>query len=199
MRLTAARTFATLSLSLALCGATLAADLKPVPVAGGAATISPENSKITFVGTHSGEKPDPRSGGFGKFSGKITVDPTTKSVKSISADIDTTSLYTPIPKLTDHLKTADFFEVREYPAAKFESTKITAAKAGTVQINGNLTLHGVTKEISFPATVQIDGKGLTLDSDFTIDRSQFGMSYGAGKVEDKVSLTVVVGEPTEVK
>src|SRR5262245_39237234 len=96
-----------------------------VPLEKGAATISAGNSKITFVGTHSGDKPDPRTGGFAKFTGKVTVDPATKALTGVTADIDTTSLFTAIPKLTDHLKTADFFEVREYPTAKFESTKVT--------------------------------------------------------------------------
>ena len=90
-----------------------------VPLDKGVADISAANSKITFVGTHSGAKPDPRTGGFGKFTGRVTIDPATKNLTSVTADIDTTSLFTAIPKLTDHLKTADFLEVREYPTAKF--------------------------------------------------------------------------------
>jgi polyisoprenoid-binding protein YceI len=181
-----------------LAGA-VGAELAPVPVSGGTATLSPQNTSIRFVGVHTGDKPDPRTGGFAKFSGKVTVDPATSAIKSISTDIDTTSLYTSIPKLTDHLRTADFFEVREYPSAKFVSTKVAAGKAGAVQVTGNLTLHGVTKEISFPATVEVTDKGLTLTSEFTIDRSQFGMNYGLDKVDKNVAMTVVVGQKTEVK
>jgi polyisoprenoid-binding protein YceI len=178
-----------------VCGQTaLAAEV--VPLDKGVANISAANSKITFVGTHSGAKPDPRTGGFAKFTGKVTVDPATKALTAVTADIDTTSLYTAIPKLTDHLKTADFFEVREYPTAKFESTKVVPGKDGAATVTGKLTLHGKTQEISFPATVTVTPDGITLKSDFTINRSEFGMSYGAGKVEDKVSLSVVVGEKT---
>lgn len=172
---------------------------EPVPVAKGVATISAANSKITFVGTHSGEKPDPRTGGFAKFTGKVTVDPATKSLTAVTADIDTTSLFTAIPKLTDHLKTADFFEVREYPTAKFESTKVVPGKDGAATVTGKLTLHGKTQEISFPATVSVTPEGVTLKSDFTINRGEFGMTYGAGKVDDKVSLSVVVGEKTQAQ
>lgn len=167
-----------------------------VPLDKGVATISGANSKITFVGTHSGDKPDPRTGGFAKFAGKVTVDPATKALTGVTADIDTTSLFTAIPKLTDHLKTADFFEVREYPTAKFQSTKVVPGKDGAATVTGKLTLHGKTQEISFPATVTVGANGVTLKSDFTINRSEFGMTYGAGKVEDKVSLSVVVGEKT---
>lgn len=171
----------------------------PVPVSGGAATLSPDNTKIQFVGTHSGAKPDPRTGGFAKFKGKAEIDAATKTLKAVSVEIDTASLFTEIGKLTDHLKSPDFFEVREYPAAKFESTKIVAGAAGKATITGMLSLHGVTKEISFPATVEVGEKGLTLKSEFSIDRTQFGMTFGEGKVEPKVSMTVIVGEKTTPK
>jgi polyisoprenoid-binding protein YceI len=184
----------TLGLSLVTCSVALA---ESVPLDKGVASISAANSKITFVGTHSGAKPDPRTGGFTKFTGKVTVDPATKALTGVTADIDTTSLFTPIQKLTDHLKTADFFEVREYPTAKFESTKVTPGKDGAATVTGKLTLHGKTQEISFPATTTVTEKGVALKSEFTINRSEFGMTYGAGKVEDKVSLTVVVGEKTQ--
>jgi polyisoprenoid-binding protein YceI len=185
-------------LTIGLCLATFGvAFAEPVPVNKGVATISAANARITFVGTHSGDKPDPRTGGFAKFTGKVTVDPATKALTAVNADIDTTSLFTPIQKLTDHLKTADFFEVREYPTAKFESTKVTPGKDGAATVTGKLTLHGKTQEISFPATTTITAEGVTLKSEFTINRSEFGMTYGAGKVEDKVSLMVVVGEKTQ--
>lgn len=183
-------------MAMVACLASVSLAAEAVPLTKGVATISPANSKIAFVGTHSGDKPDPRVGGFAKFSGKVTVDPATKALTGVTADIDTASLFTSIPKLTDHLKNPDFFEVREYPRAKFESTKVTPGKDGAATVTGKLTLHGVTKEISFPATTSVTAEGLTLKSEFAIQRSEFGMTYGAGKVDDKVSLTVVVGEKT---
>lgn len=177
------------------------AESKPVPIEAGAATLTPGNTKIVFVGTHVGAKPDPRTGGFEKFTGKAEVDPDTKTLKSVSVDIETPSVWTQIPNLTNHLKTADFFDVREHPQAAFQSTSIKAddaAAAGSVTITGNLTLHGVTKEISFPAGVRINEEGLTLTSKLTIDRTEFGMTFGPDRVEKAVSLTVVIGEKTEV-
>jgi polyisoprenoid-binding protein YceI len=188
----------TWALGLILSATTLSA-AEPVPLEKGAATISAANSKITFVGTHSGAKPDPRTGGFGKFSGKVTVDPATKVLTGVTADIEMASLFTEFPKLTTHLQTADFFEVNEYPKASFVSTKVVPGKEGAATVTGKLTLHGQTKEISFPVTYTVDAKGITLKSNFTINRSEFGMTYGAGKVEDKVELTVVVGEKTTAK
>jgi polyisoprenoid-binding protein YceI len=158
-------------------------------VAGGMAAIGPENSKLQFVCAHVGAKPDPRKGGFAKFSGKAEVDPAAKSLKSLALDIDTNSLWTEFDKLTTHLKSPDFFEVRRFPTAKFESTKIEPAA-----ITGKLTLHGVTKEITIPATITVSDAGVRIASEFTINRLDYGISYDPKKVEEKVALTVVVGE-----
>ncbi len=164
-----------------------------VPAAGGAAILGPQNTKIQFVCAHVGPKPDPRKGGFGKFTGKAVVDG--KSLKSVSLEIDTASLFTEFDMLTTHLKSPDFFEVRRFPTAKFESTKIENGPSGT-QVTGKLTLHGVTKEISFPAKVEVTDAGVKLVSEFTINRLEFGINYDPKKVEDKVALTVVIGEKT---
>jgi len=162
-----------------------------VPLSGGAAALSPQNTKLQFVCAHVGAKPDPRKGSFAKFTGKAQVDG--QALKSLTVEIDTTSITTEFEKLTTHLKSPDFFDVRRFPTAKFESTKITPG-SGSSQVTGKLTMHGVTKEISFPATVEIGPSGLALKSEFTLDRSDFGINFDPKKVENKVSLTVVVGE-----
>lgn len=171
-------------------------DAKPVAIEGGTVTLTPNNTKITFVGTHSGEKPDPRTGTFTKFTGEADVDPDAKLLTSVKMDIETDSVSTPIDKLTNHLKTGDFLDVREYPKLTFESSKISVndADAGNVTIVGQLTLHGTTKEISIPASVKVTDDGLTLVSNFTIDRTDFGMEFGEGKIEKNVALSVVIGK-----
>jgi len=169
---------------------------KPVALADGAVTLSPENTKIQFTGTHSAPKPpDPRVGGFAKFTGEAKVDAAAKTLQSVNVVIDTASLFTPIEKLTNHLQSEDFFHVREYPSAKFESTEIAAGKGSVVTIKGNLTLHGQTKEVSFPATVGVTDEGLTLKSDFDISRAEFGIGKPEG-IEDKVALSIAIGEKT---
>lgn len=166
-----------------------------VPVQKGTASITPQNTKLQFVCAHVGPRPDPRKGGFAKFMGKAEVDIASKTLKSLDVDIDTASLFTEVgDMLTNHLKSPDFFEVRRFPTAHFESTKIAVNSSGTTQITGKLTLHGVTREITFPATVEIDGSGLKLKTEFTLDRLEYGINYDPSKVENKVSLTVVVGE-----
>ena len=163
-----------------------------VKVSGGEAKLSGENTKIEFVCLHSDpNKPDPRKGGFKTFAGKATVDGT--ALKAIEVEIDTESVYTEFEKLTIHLKSQDFFNVKEHPKAKFVSTKIEPAGDGKVNITGDLTLLAETKSITFPATVSA-GKYLTLIAEFKIDRTAFGMTYGEGKVEKEVAMTISIGK-----
>jgi polyisoprenoid-binding protein YceI len=156
--------------------------------------LTPQNTRIQFVGTHVGDRPDPRTGGFEKFKGALELDPSTGALKSVAVEIDMQSLFTEIPKLTNHLKSADFFEIRQFPTATFKSTAIKQTTAGKYEITGKLTMHGVTKEIKFPATVKSGADGPVLKSEFSINRSDFGMNWGPERVENKVALTVTVGE-----
>jgi polyisoprenoid-binding protein YceI len=159
--------------------------------------LSPENTKLEFVCIHLPPKaPDPRKGGFDKFAGKAGVDPESKSVKTLSVEIDTTTVRTEIGgRLTSHLRTPDFFDVEKFPTASFRSTDIAAGEgADTYVVKGDLTLHGVTRPISFPATVTIDGDKLSLKSSFEIDRTDFGMDRLTDMADKKVSLSVAIDE-----
>ncbi len=172
------------------------AKLKPVPIQSGAVTLTPANTRIDFVGTHEGPKPDPRKGGFVKFSGKVVVSDN-GSLESVAFDIDTLSLWSEISKLTAHLKSPDFFDVRQHPKAAFRSTSVSPSKKpGTFVVTGKFTLLGTTKEIKIPAVVSVSPRGVTLVSEFTFDRTHFGMNYGQGKVKKNVGISVVIGQRT---
>jgi polyisoprenoid-binding protein YceI len=166
-----------------------------VALTDGKAQLDPSNTHIGWVGTHTGDNPNPRVGSFEKFQGVAEVDPAAKTLKSLSVEIDTASLKSPIDNLTTHLNSPDFFDTREYPKATFESTKI--ADDGT--ITGNLTLHGVTKEISFPATITVTDAGLAMKADFTINRTDFKLGEGQDRVEKDVQINVTVGEGSSSK
>jgi polyisoprenoid-binding protein YceI len=182
----------------ASAGPDLGAAAVRAPVESGVAKLTPENTKILFVGTHVGPKPDPRTGGFEKFTGEAVVDDENKTLKSVEVDIDTTSIWTQFGNLTRHLNTPDFFDTREYPKAKFVSKSIKPGQdPGAVEITGDLTLLAETKEIKVPATVSVDDGGLALKADFKIDRTEFGMDRLVDRVEKPVALTVVIGEKTE--
>jgi polyisoprenoid-binding protein YceI len=170
-------------ISAMILGATL---LSGTALAGGNFTLDGKNTKIEFTGTKPGGK---HVGGFKDLTGTATGADAT-SLK-LEVEIDATSMYTDTPKLTNHLKSADFFEVKTYPKAKFVSTKIEKAADGYT-ITGDLTLHGKTKSISFPAGIKVGAEAVSLSSTFKINRQDFGITYGAGKVDDDVTLKVTV-------
>ena len=164
-------------------GATL---LSGTALAGGTFTLNGKNTKIEFVGTKPNGKHD---GGFEALAGTASATGTDPTTLKIEVEIDTSSLYTDTPKLTQHLKSPDFFSVKTFPKAKFASTKV-ARMADGYTVTGDLTLIGKTKSISFPANIKVGGGGLTLTSKFQINRQDFGMSFGTGKVDDQVTLKV---------
>ena len=169
----------------------------PVAIRNGSVALSPENTTIQFVGKHTDQRPD-RVGVFEKFQGTIEVDPITHTIKLIAIEIDAASLVTNKDKLTNHLKSADFFEVDEFPIATFQSTDVSATDAEAhYQVSGTLVLHGVEKDVSFPASVNLREAGLTLQSEFVLHRSEFDMNYGPDQIKDDVSMTVVIGAKTQ--
>jgi polyisoprenoid-binding protein YceI len=111
----------------------------------------------------------------------------------VSINIKSDSITTDTPDLTKHLKTADFFDVAKYPEAKFVSTAIKAGGEGGAShtVTGNLTLHGVTKSVTFPATINVTPDVATVDSTFSINRKDFGINY-AGAADNAIRDNVVM-------
>ena len=164
--------------------------------AGQTFPITPEHCKIEFVGS---KVTGSHNGSFQKFSGDInyTGDPTTSRV---NITIDTNSITADDPKLTEHLKTADFFDVAKYPQAKFESVSIKPGgdKGASHTVTGNLTLHGVTKSVTFPATIAATADAVTVNSDFAINRKDFGINYAGAAdnlIRDDVVLKLTIHAP----
>ena len=149
--------------------------------------LTGKNTKVEFVGTKPGGK---HTGGFADVSGKATVDGDAASLK-LDVTIATDSLYSDDAKLTSHLKAPDFFAVKDHPKATFKSTKVEKTATG-YSVTGDLTLVSKTKSVTFPATVAATAAGLKLTSEFTINKGDWGMNYGKGKIDDVVKLTVTV-------
>lgn len=111
--------------------------------------------------------------------GTVEIDLTTISNTDIT-DAGTNA------KLVGHLKSEDFFDVAKFPTSKLEISEVTpiqnsAAGQPNYTIKGNLTIRGVTKGITFPATLNISNNKVTGSSTFDIDRTEFGLKYGSGK------------------
>jgi len=94
-------------------------------------------------------------------------------------------------KLEGHLKSADFFDVDNHPEASFEITNVQdGAAAGDVVISGNLTIRGVTKNITFEAQVEeVSDTSVKAMADFNIAREDWGVNY-AGQADDLISKEI---------
>jgi polyisoprenoid-binding protein YceI len=166
----------------------------PLEASTGASAITPDNATIGFVGS---KVTGSHVGGFKLFKGTFEVVPTKLESSKITAEIDTNSIFTDTDRLTNHLKSPEFFDVAKFPTSTFVSTGIEAggndpkAKVATHTVTGNLTLHGVTKSISFPAKIAVSGDKATLDSEFFINRKDFGIMY-PGKANDLIRDEVVI-------
>ncbi len=149
--------------------------------------LTGENTTLKFVGT---KKDGKHEGGFKTLTGTATCggDPTALKVE---CEIDCASLYSDNEMLTGHLKGPDFFGVKENPKATFKSTKVEK-DGDKVKITGDLTLLGKTKPVTMTCTCVHKDGALDLKSEFAIDRTQWGMTYGDGKVDNAVALTLTI-------
>jgi polyisoprenoid-binding protein YceI len=147
--------------------------------------LTGSNTKIEWVGTKSEGK---HEGGFKKLSGTASL--TDNSNLKLEVEIDCESLFSDDEKLTQHLKSPDFFAVKDHPKAKFKSTKVEKTDDG-VKVTGDLTLLGKTKKVSFPAEITT-GEALGIKANFKINRKDFGMSYGEGKINNDVEIRLDV-------
>jgi polyisoprenoid-binding protein YceI len=166
-----------------------AAPAASAPVAAQKYVINPASSKIEFVGS---KVTGSHNGSFESFSGEIDYAGQPEQSR-VRITIDLNSVTTDTAQLTEHLKSADFFDVAKYSQATFESTEIKTGgeKGATHTITGNLQLHGVTKSITFPATIAVNPDAVAVDSSFAINRKDFGISY-AGKRDDLIRDDVVL-------
>lgn len=177
------------SLTIALLAA-----LIMLPVAASAATykIDPAHSAVMFKTQHFGA--GYTYGRFMRFSGQFELG----KKSSVELEIDASSVFTAQRKRDGHLKSPDFFNVKQFPKISFKSTKVVG-RGKTYTITGDLTLHGVTKKIT--VKVKMTGKGknpmskqelIGFEGSFTIKRSAYGMGKLIGPAGDAVTLMLAI-------
>jgi polyisoprenoid-binding protein YceI len=121
-------------------------------------------------------------GRFNELKGSFTFDPSDPTSGSFTAEIPVGSVDTGNEKRDEHLKAADFFNARQFPVASFASTSVAATDTpGVFAVEGDLTLHGVTKPIEahlhWVGTGSFRGKDVAgFDAKFSIKRSDFGIT-----------------------
>ena len=170
--------------------------------------IDPAHSNVSFSVRHM--MVSNVSGEFTKVSGTVEGDEKTPAQAVITATIDATSINTREAKRDDHLKSPDFLDVAKYPTITFKSKKIEPSGAGQFKLTGDLTLHGVTKEVVLDVsdvTAPIkDPMGKTragAQASTKIDRKDFGINWskvidgGGLMVGDEVAISIDVEATTQ--
>jgi polyisoprenoid-binding protein YceI len=136
-------------------------------------------------------------GRFNDVRGEFILDAADPSKSSFALTIKADSVDTNQPKRDGHLKSPDFFNVKQFPVITFKSTAVKAVKDG-YEVTGDLTLHGVTKSVTlslrggsmkeFPPGVHRTG----FTSDAMVRRNEYGISGFPGAVGDEVYISVSI-------
>lgn len=144
-------------------------------------------------------------GSFEKFNGTVDLNEKDITKSKVEVNIETASINTNVELRDGHLKSADFFDVVKYPAMTFKSNKVAKTGKDKLKVTGDLTLHGVTKEV----VLNVDGptqeikdlygnirKGASATA--TINRKDFGLNWnkalemGGVVVGDEVHITIEI-------
>lgn len=164
-------------------------------------TLDPTHSHLGFVARHL--VVSKVRGQFRKFDTQLELDPANWSASKVSVTIDTASIDTGIVDRDNHLRSADFFDAPNFPAATFKSTRIEGT-ADALKITGDLTIRGTTKPVTLAAEFLGEAKdpwGNTkagFSARATLDRREFGLTWnkaletGGMLVSEKIELEIDV-------
>lgn len=144
-------------------------------------------------------------GHFPKVTGKLTLNESDLGKSYVEASIDAASLETRDPQRDAHLKSADFLHVEKFPALSFKSTSIRLVRDGELSIEGDLTIRGTTRRVTFdvegPTPPTKDPWGNTrvaVSATTKINRKDFGLTWNAALetggilVGEEVTITLDV-------
>jgi len=159
--------------------------------------VDPAHSAAQFAVRHTGISTV--RGAFSKLSGTVQYDPADPSKTTIDVTIDATSVDTRVEARDKDLRSPNFFDVEKFPTITFKSKHAEAQGKGKLKITGDLTIHGVTKEV----VLQVDGpngpikdpRGNThigASATTQVSRKDFGVNGAPGGVADDVVITIDV-------
>jgi len=157
--------------------------------------IDPMHSAAQFSVRHLGVSTV--RGAFMKVSGSAKYDAADPSKGSLDATIDASSVDTRVEMRDNDLRSPNFLDVQKYPTITFHSKQTKAAGAGKLQITGDLTIHGVTKEV----VLDVDGPSSPIKDPWgnqrigasaatKISRKDFGVNGAPGVVGDEITITI---------
>ncbi len=160
---------------------------EPAVPEGTAYTIDPSVSNITFTGS---KITGTHSGGWSKYDGTVIMPDGDFTKAHITINIDMASTYSDDTDLTKKLVSDVFFEVDTYPTATFVSTTIEG-EGEEFDVSGNFTLHGITKNLTFPVLVELSDDKIIAEAEFSFNRKDFDVDYD-GKADDLIRNNVLM-------
>ena len=157
--------------------------------------LDPPHSSAQFSVRHLGVSTV--RGAFTKVRGTLLYDAADLGKSSIQATIDAASVDTRVDARDNDLRSPNFLDVQKYPVITFKSKKIESAGPGKLKVPGDLTIHGVTKEV----VLDVDGPSAPMKDPWgnqrmgasattKINRNDFGVSGRPGIVGDDITITL---------
>ena len=137
------------------------------------------------------------SANFGGADGTLVFDPDKVEASSVDVTLPMSGLDAFAPKLTEHLRTADFFDAEKWPTARFKSTKVEqGASPNKLKVTGDLTIRDVTKPVVLDVTLNKSGEGrggapkIGFDATTSFNRSEFGVAKFIPNIADEVAIRI---------
>lgn len=164
-------------------------------ITAGTYQVDPAHTQVTWQVNHLGFSL--LEGQFGASTGSITIDPKQPAATKVDVTFQVDQLTATSSGFVNHLKSPDFFNVAEFPTARFVSTAVTPKGANAATMTGNLTIKGVTKPVTLDVSfIGAGNNPMSKKLNFgftgrgTIKRSDFGLGMAVPAVSDEVRLTV---------
>jgi polyisoprenoid-binding protein YceI len=164
----------------------------------GTYTFDVAHSRIGFVARHA--MVTKVRGSFNQFEGSATIDGDDPSKSTVTLTIQAASIDTRQPQRDEHVRSNDFLDIPNHPEITFTSTSITHTGGNDFEVAGNLTLRGVTRQISFPLEFQgaakdpMGNQRIGFEGSTEISRKDYGITFnapletGGVLISDKVTL-----------
>ena len=158
-------------------------------------TLDPPHTQVLFSWAHLGFSHP--TGQFDKVQGTLVYDADHPEKSSVQVSIPVKSLDTHVAALDKQLLGAQFLDAAKYPEITFASTKVRPLGKNRLEVDGNLTVHGVTRPVTLNVTLNksgsypmIDAPALGFGATTRFDRSAFGVAGGIPMVGDALQVTI---------
>jgi polyisoprenoid-binding protein YceI len=151
--------------------------------------VDKARSWVSFTGIQTGKE---FTGRFSTYDAMIDFDPDNLSTAKIEVGIDMSSAKTGDKQRDDALPSKDWFSASSFPMARFSASDVASTGSGVFEARGKLTIRDVTRDLTLPFRLSIDGSRATADGAVTLVRTDFGVGQGEFATGEWVGLEVLV-------